>query len=525
VCSKTTQNTSPASHRDATEGKIKIEAPPPNTEKRALRPVPTEFRALEDRQISQETASVYRFGYYDDQPFIHTYPRFRGDKHVANQFRLKGKKEFRWEGTVDKMELIGQHAFAAGSAKAITIVEGACDAGASYELQGSKWPVVAVTAASSAVKEVRDNYEYLNSFERIVVCLDSDEAGREATLKLAEILPLGKTHIMTMRRHKDPNDYLRAGMDKEYKKEWWDAPVYMPAALRSGKELWNDIENPPDLSFFDYPWPALTAKTYGLKLSELVVINAETGVGKTTFTNEIAYHILRNTPEEVKVGFMKLEETNRDSGLGLISIHANRRLHLPDVWAAVDRRELRTWYDEILNNDRAIFWDHFGSNSIHAVLGKLQHMAALGCKYIILDHLSIIVSDQSGDERKQLDEIVTKLKTECMKLKICVVAVIHQNRQGQIRGTAGVEQLSNDIFKLERERESPDDWRRNIVKLTIQKNRFSGMGGQVYLFFDSKAGRLMELTEDEINTYERGGTITGQAATLPQQDWNFEEAQ
>jgi len=27
---------------------------------------------------------------------------------------------------------------------------------------------------------------------------------------------------------------------------------------------------------------------------------------------------------------------------------------------------------------------------------KIRHMAALGCKYIVLDHLSIVVSDQSA---------------------------------------------------------------------------------------------------------------------------------
>jgi len=515
-CGTTKQNT-PQERKPHT-----LNAPPPNSETRAIVPVPTEFRALEDRQLSKETAELYKFGYYDDGPYIHTYPRFRDGKHVATQFRLRGKKDFRWQGSQDKMELIGQHAFPAGCAKAITICEGACDVAASYELQGSKWPVVGVTSTSTAFKECRDNYEYLNSFEKIVICLDSDDPGREAALRLAELLPLGKTHIMTLRKQKDPNDYLRARLQKEYTNEWWGAPLYMPATLRTGKDMWSLIENPPELSFTPYPWEGLTQKTYGLKLSELIVINAKTGVGKTTFTNEIAYHILRTTPEDVKVGFMKLEETNRDSSLGIISIHANKRLHLPDVWAGVDRDELRQWYDDILNNDRAIFWDHFGSNSIHAVLSKIQHMAALGCKYIILDHLSIIVSDQSGDERKQLDEIVTKLKTECMKLKICVVAVIHQNREGQIRGTAGVEQLANDIFKLERENESPDDWRRNVVKLTIQKNRFVGTGGDVYFFFDSITGRLSELTNHETGIYERGGTISNSEPLTQTEDWNFE---
>src|SRR3546814_3391892 len=60
------------------------------------------------------------------------------------------------------------------------------------------------------------------------------------------------------------------------------------------------------------------------------------------------------------------------------------------------------------------------SNDIDVVLAKIRHMAALGCRYIMVDHLSIIVSDQSGDERKQLDEISTKIKTLTMNLDIAV---------------------------------------------------------------------------------------------------------
>ncbi|MGK3946980.1 hypothetical protein ABK046_52510, partial [Streptomyces caeruleatus] len=66
------------------------------------------------------------------------------------------------------------------------------------------------------------------------------------------------------------------------------------------------------------------------------------------------------------------------------------------------------------------------------------------------------MSDQSGDERKQLDEISTKLKMLCMELDISVVAVIHQNRQGMIRSSAGPEQLANMVIKLKREKTDPD---------------------------------------------------------------------
>jgi twinkle protein len=137
-------------------------------------------------------------------------------------------------------------------------------------------------------------------------------------------------------------------------------------------------------------------------------------------------------------------------------------------------------------------------------------MAALGCKYIVVDHLSIIVSDHSGDERKQLDEISTKLKMLCMNLNIAVICVIHQNRQGQIRGTAGVEQIANIVIKLYRDKTDTDPWRRNITRVTVEKNRFCGRTGPAcWLFYNEDTGRLEELTKDQVDVFEKGLSAAG----------------
>ena len=158
------------------------------------------------------------------------------------------------------------------------------------------------------------------------------------------------------------------------------------------------------------------------------------------------------------------------------------------------------------NSERVVIWDHFGSNSVQAVLDKVRHMHALGCKYIVLDHISIVVSDQSGDERKQLDEIATKLKTLCMELNVCVIAVVHQNRAGEIRGTQGLEQLANIIFKLERDKVSDNEVLRNIVKVTVTENRFCGETGVAsYLYYDRDTGRLKEISEADYNKAAVGG--------------------
>jgi twinkle protein len=257
------------------------------------------------------------------------------------------------------------------------------------------------------------------------------------------------------------------------------------------------------------PFTGINNMTYGIRLSELTIINAPTGVGKTSLLKELEYGILMH-PEVIEkgygVGFLHLEELDTDLALGLMSVHANKRFALPDTEKTQD--ELKSAYDAVINTPRVVVYDHFGSNEIESIIAKVRHMAALGCKYIVLDHLSIVVSAQAGDERKQLDEITTKLKTLCMEANIALIAVIHQNRQGQIRGTAGVEQLANIILRLERDLTSPDPWRRNVTKIWVEKNRFCGRTGPAaWLFFDDITGRMIELDEVAITKYEEGSSI------------------
>lgn len=478
-------------------------------------PLPVIVSPLSDRNISAATAKKFGVtGYTDSGNLLHIYPYFdTAGQHVANKLRYKGKT-FSCEGDFNRGVLFGQVLFPKKSAQQITVTEGECDAMAAFEMQGSKFPVVSVKGASSAARDCRENYEYLNSFDQIVIAFDKDEAkvapsgkvfypGQEAALAVAGMFPVGKVRILTFSDYKDANDYLLHGKQKEFMKEWWSAPTYTPAGLRLGSSMWDEIASPKNYETITYPWSGLTKATYGIRLSEFVLITAERKIGKTSLIKEIAHHLLSSSKHGV--GLMLFEETNSDTCVGLMSVTANKRLHLPDVRAGVTKDELRSYFDSTVNNDRVVIWDHFGSNSIDEVLNKIGHMAALGCKYIILDHLSIIVSDQSGDERKQLDEISTKLKTLCMELGIAVIAVIHQSRSGVIRGSAGPEQLANIVIKLHRNMLDESEWRRNITKVVVEANRFCGDTGPVdYLWYDKATGRMTPLTEEQINEYEQG---------------------
>jgi twinkle protein len=486
-------------------------------------PVTDVFREIPKRGLRVEAMKKFMIDVNMDKDVdvAHRYPYFDNDGiHVANKVRKRSEKTFYWEGEPDRAGLFGKHLFPSGQ-RAITIVEGELDAPSAWLLLGSRYPVVSVKSSGSAVKDCRADFEYLNSFDEIVVCFDNDEVktrpngeeyrpGQDAAKKVAELFQPGKVRVLHLEHGKDPNDYCQKNIDpKIFQNEWWRAPKFSPDGLIMGPDMWDKITNRPQHFQTDYPFAGLNKLTYGVRLSEFVVINAPTGVGKTSLLKEIEYGILQNpevTEKGYGIGFLHLEELDSDLALGLMSIHANKRFNLPDVDKS--EAELRAAYDEVINTPRVVIYDHFGSNEIDSIIAKVRHMAALGCKYIVLDHLSIVVSDQNGDERKQLDEISTRLKTLCMEANIALIAVIHQNRQGQIRGTAGVEQLANIILRLEREHTSPDPWRRNVTKVWVEKNRFCGRTGPAcWLFFDDMSGRMIELDDVAVTKYEEGQSI------------------
>lgn len=494
---------------------------------RKVTPVTDVFRAIPRRGLPEDSIKKYSIDVNVDKDVdvAHRYPYFKDGRHVANKVRKRSEKNFYWEAedraAIKDAELFGQHLFPAGGAKSITVVEGELDAPSAWVLLGSRYPVVSVASAGSALSDIKRNYEYLNAFDEIVLCFDRDAEktrpdgstffpGQEAARKVAELFAPGKCRVMTLQHGKDPNDYRQNGIDsKLFVQEWWQAPRFMPDGLVFGPDMKERIKNRPKHFQTPYPFDGLNNMTYGLRLSEFVCINAPTGVGKTSIVKEIEYSLLMN-PEVIEkgygIGFLHLEELDTDLALGLMSIHANKRFNLPDTETSDE--EFDKVYDEVINTNRVVIYDHFGSNEIEAILAKVRHMAALGCKYIVLDHLSIVVSDQNGDERKQLDEITTKLKTFCMEANVALIAVIHQNRSGQIRGTAGVEQLANIILRLERDIASADPWRRNITKVWVEKNRFCGRTGPaVWLFFDDITGRMVELDEAAVSKYEEGGSF------------------
>jgi twinkle protein len=256
-----------------------------------------------------------------------------------------------------------------------------------------------------------------------------------------------------------------------------------------------------------YPYDGLNKLTYGIRKGELVMVTAGSGLGKSQFLREIVWHILNNT--EDNIGMLFLEEGVRKTARSLMSLAVNKPIHLPDV--EVSDAELKHAFDVTLGTNRLYLFDHFGSSSLDNIVNRVRYMAkGLNCGFVVLDHISIIVSGGDvGDERKALDAIMTRLRMLVQETGISLICVSHLKRPNdrgheegaatslaQLRGSGAIAQLSDIVIGLERNGQAVDMIERNTTHVRVLKNRFSGYtGGASDLLYNPSTGRMMEIKD------------------------------
>ena len=157
---------------------------------------------------------------------------------------------------------------------------------------------------------------------------------------------------------------------------------------------------------------------------------AGSGTGKSTFCKEVIHHLLMC---DQKVGVLALEESNKRTLLGLTGIHMSKNL-LVDRNQATDDEVLEA-FDDLFTDRTCVLFDSFGSNDIDLICQRIQYMVrSLGVEFIVLDHISILVSATEGDERRMLDAACTKFRTLVQELNIGMIMVSHLSRPSGDRG-------------------------------------------------------------------------------------------
>lgn len=432
--------------------------------------------SLPRRNISEETCKKYRIYRDGDELRFHY---FTPDGVLIGAKVRTLSKIFTYQGESDG-SFFGQHLFPS-TGKRVVITEGELDAASCYEAM-SGWPMVSLpTGAAGAKKAIQKNLQWLQGYEQVVLFFDNDEAGREAAKRCVEVLPPGRAYTtFAPGDYKDASDLLQSNQPELIRKAIWDARKYQPDGIVEGKSLRNLVITPNPPHDYNYPYSGIQSKLHGIRHGELVTITAGSGIGKSSLCRDFARQLLQ---DGARVGYLALEESNRRTALGLMSSSVAKALHLGEHTEA----ELNEAYDATLKDWELFLFDGFGSFDPDVVYNRIEYLATgLDCKLIFLDHLSILLSGLDGDERRTIDQTMTRLRSLVERTQIAMFLVCHLSgddggtpyeeggrvKLNKLRGSRSIAQLSDAVIALERDQQTNSE-----TTVRVLKNRYSGEVG------------------------------------------------
>jgi twinkle protein len=467
-------------------------------------PVQGDYRELTVRHIKEETCRFWKYQTtleYNGGP-AHIMNIYDGSKLIAQKFRTHESKGS-WIGNAKNPPFYGQWLW--GKGKHLVITEGEIDAMSVSQVMDLKWPVVSLPNGSGSVKRaIQNNYDWLDNFDHIVLMFDMDEPGREAVEVACELLPPGKVKIATLPA-KDANDTLKQYGPAAITKAFWDAKVYRPDGIVSGEDITLDELMAETNAGYTLPYPKLQEMLLGLRKGELTLLTAGSGIGKSTLAREWGY-MLHQT-YGLRIGNVFLEEGQTKTAQGYVALHHkvplgrlrhDKTILTPEQWASADA--------EVIKSGRLWFYRHFGSLESDRLLSKLRYLGSVcKCDFIILDHISIVTSgmeSSSEGERKDIDILMTKLRSLVEETGVGIIAICHLKRAkdktfsegdqislSDLRGSGSLEQLSDNVIALERNQQAEGDVKRCSLIRVLKTREGEDTGAADKLVYKRDTGR------------------------------------
>ena len=250
----------------------------------------------------------------------------------------------------------------------------------------------------------------------------------------------------------------------------------------------------------------LDSITSGLNKSDLIIIAARPGMGKTSFAMNIATNVARRAEKEVVT--FNLEMSKEQIATRILSTEAlvesntlrNGRISGDDwVKLATSAGYLSTL---------PLYIDDTASMTVQKMKAKLRRTKNLGL--VIIDYLQLMESTSRSDNRVTvISEITRQLKVMAKELNVPVILLSQLSRAvesrtdkrpmlSDLRESGSIEQDADIVLFLYREAYyNKESQRPNISECIIAKNRH-GETGTVELVWDGQFTRFSNLDKNPV---------------------------
>lgn len=430
------------------------------------------FSYLSGRSISAKTFEFYGVltKIIDDIPNEVGFKFPNGAVQIRSLIIPKSERgHFKTSGQMNNSGLFGSDKFDRGSREAIIITEGAYDALAAHEMLRNKYAAVAAKSSSTVIQEVKHDYDYINSFSKIYLCLDNDDVAQSKISQIAGMFDFNKVYHVKLTKHKDANAYLEAGDANDFIATVENARRFSPNSIISSfSEIRNALKLKQAEVIADYPFAQLQDALQGIHKGELVIMKGLTGIGKTEVCRAIVDHNLKT--RKTKMATVFLEESQDTTIKGVATYQLKQPVMIPSAGFTDD--DVMKAYEAAVkgDEDRLFIHSHFSGDSENELTDNLRFLVTVGgVELVFLDNLTMLVTGREGeDERLRIDRIFRGLRNLVNELKFALVLICHTNEDGSVRGSKLPDILTNTSIHLARE--IPE----TTLHFTVKKARTQG---------------------------------------------------
>ena len=244
---------------------------------------------------------------------------------------------------------------------------------------------------------------------------------------------------------------------------------------------------------FTTGWRTLDKYLQGLRLGEITVITADTGVGKTTFCTQL---MVNCAMQGIPVWINSWEMNPATIMRKIASIVLRRPMKLQN-FSEHENEQFDEWCDryKIYINPNTIGTD------VKALGIQLKAAKEIGIKIVMLDHL---VNTHKEKLHEAIDETIKSLHELAFSLGMHFLLICHPRQSStsseeigihSLKGSSSIKQYADNVLVLHRCARTDSTSDPYKVKIRIAKNRMFGTEGNAYLFYQPAWDGYMEFTQ------------------------------
>lgn len=237
---------------------------------------------------------------------------------------------------------------------------------------------------------------------------------------------------------------------------------------------------------------ALDSRLIGLFKSELIIIAARPGCGKTA----LALNIATNVAREHSVLFISLEMN--PSQLGLRMLSSDALVDSDMIRRGIINSDDRAKLDDSRTRLKKLNLGFTESYSLDEIISKIRKISQYkNLEFVVIDYLQLIQVTSKNQRYIQVGEISRRLKLLSIELNIPILCLAQLNRAAEdrvpklsdLRESGDIEQDADVVLFIHK---NPDE-KGNMVNILFAKNRSGKADSRAEMLFKKQFTRFFDV--------------------------------